>query len=109
VLPLPDLLVYVRSPLDTLVKRTLHRTDPPREVRSKGRAAAEAHIRGAVTLFDRLVETDSLRGRVLAVENGERTPQEYDALVEHIAHAILSRAPANHRAAVREQLLPEPS
>jgi thymidylate kinase len=69
--PLPDLIVYVRAPVETLIGRALRRTDPPREMRSKDRAQIETYVGRAAALFEQLVKTEPIRGRVLIVENPE--------------------------------------
>jgi thymidylate kinase len=90
--PLPDLIVYVSAPVDSLVKRSLQRTDPPREMRSKSPALIERYTTRAVAMFEQLVKAESMRSRVLIVENPEAADK--DALVEYIAEFILNYEPA---------------
>lgn len=67
--PLPDLVVYVKAPLESLVQRSLLRRDPPREMRSREPEKVRGHIGRAVQMFDRLVQEENIRSRLLVVEN----------------------------------------
>lgn len=102
-IPLPDIIVYVRAPVDTLVKRTLQRSDPPREMRSKDAAQIEAYVNRAVAMFDQLVQPDHIRNRILIVENPESTDPGCDSAVEHIIDFVL-----NHQSSRHESLTPNP-
>jgi thymidylate kinase len=95
-LPLPDLVVYVRSPVDALVERTRRRSDPPRQMRSEGGDIREGYIRSAVALFEVLVREENLRNRCLIVENPDCSQPEYNKRVDEIAAAIL-----NHQLALQ--------
>lgn len=88
-IPMPDVIVYVRAPVDSLVRRSLRRTDPPREMKSKDRAQIEAYIYRAVTLFEQLVNAQNLRSRVLIVDNPEAADQAWDTAVDYITESLL--------------------
>jgi thymidylate kinase len=90
-IPLPDLLIYVKAPVSTLIKRTLQRADPPRELRIKDMVQAERAVRSSVTLFDRLIRYENIRSRLLIVQNSNLNTQA--AAVECISDFI------NHRQA----------
>jgi len=96
-LPVPDLVVYVQSPVEALVKRTLQRPDPPRQISSKSRVSVEGCVRSAVALFEELVHSRNLRDRSLIVANPDRSSPEYDDLVEEIVGFILDRRMAAMR------------
>jgi thymidylate kinase len=85
-LPLPDLLVYVKIPIDTLVQRTLERADPPRELGAKNRVQIELAVRGTEFLFDQLVNTENIRSRILIVDNSDLYTQDVavDCIIEFI-------------------------
>lgn len=89
--PLPDLLIYIKAPIDILIQRSLKRSDPPREMGSKIRTLIEKYIHRAVAMFDQLVEVDRIRARTLVVENPEATDQGRDAVVNKIVQFILNR------------------
>lgn len=89
-LPLPDLVIYVKSPLDMLIKRTLERSDRPREMNPKNETLMENYVRNAVTLFEQLTQTEELRDCVLVVDNPDRTLQDYDKQVNEISESILN-------------------
>lgn len=87
--PLPDRIVHVRAPIESLVRRTLSRPDPPRELRSRDEATVRRHLGSAAAMFDRLVAFPPLRDRVLEVENlaGEDRRR---ALADRIADSLRS-------------------
>jgi thymidylate kinase len=86
--PLPDVVVYVRAPVESLIGRALRRADPPREMRGKDRAQIESYVRRAVALFEQLVETEELRGRVLIVDNPESDERGRDTVVDCITEFV---------------------
>jgi len=85
-LPLPDILVYVKAPVDTLVQRTLERADPPRELGARDRVQIESAVRGTEFLFDQLVKAENIRSRILIVENSDLHTQDVavDCIIEFI-------------------------
>lgn len=89
-LPLPDLVVYVSASVDTLVQRTLHRGDHPREMNTKNLAQTENFTKRAVTIFDQLVEAESIQRRLLRVDSPDFAAQGYDKVVDDISEAILN-------------------
>jgi deoxyadenosine/deoxycytidine kinase len=91
-LPLPDLVVYVRASVDTLVKRTLRRVDPPREMNTKNLSQTEGYAKSAVTIFDQLVKAGSIQRRLLRVESPDFAEQGYDKVVDDISKSILNHS-----------------
>jgi len=89
-LPLPDLVVYVRASVDTLIKRTLQRADAPREIKKKNFAQTERYAKRAVALFDQLVEAENIRCRLLIAESLDFAGQGYSKVVEEITQSILN-------------------
>ena len=67
--PLPDRVVYIKAPEETLVRRSLARRDPPRELRSRDPEMVRRDIGRAVGMFDQLVQDENIRSRLLVVEN----------------------------------------
>jgi thymidylate kinase len=67
--PLPDIIIYIKAPIDILVQRALLRADPPREIRSRNKVLVEKHINSAVEMFDQLVKAEHIWSRLLTVEN----------------------------------------
>jgi deoxyadenosine/deoxycytidine kinase len=92
--PLPDLVVYVKAPVTSLVQRSLQRGDPPREMRSKNPELVEMYVARASDVFDGLVETDAIRQRTLKVEYPASTSDARGPLVEQITKFILSHEAA---------------
>jgi thymidylate kinase len=89
-LPLPDLIIYIRAPLEDLIRRSLQREDPPREMRSKDRLLVEKFIRRAVAVFEMLVTTERIRERVLIVENPSSADGRRQEAVESIVSYLLN-------------------
>jgi thymidylate kinase len=106
-LPLPDVFVYVRTPVESLVRRTQDRPDPPRQMLDEPAASTEAHVRAAIAIFDRLAQAESLRGRTVIADNTDCPPQERRMLAEHVAESILSRMTAHREAAAAGHLAHE--
>jgi thymidylate kinase len=94
--PLPDVIVYVRAPVDTLIKRSLQRTDPPREMKSKSRALIEQYTTRAVAMFEQLIKAENMRSRILIVDNPEAADKGWDELAHHITEFILHYEPASN-------------
>jgi deoxyadenosine/deoxycytidine kinase len=89
-IPLPDVIVYIRAPVDSLINRSLQRTDPPREMRSKNRALIEQYVKRAVRMFEQLVEAEEIRSRVLIVENPESADRGCNTAVDYITEFVLN-------------------
>lgn len=94
--PLPDVVVYIKAPVESLIRRTLQRADPPRELRSRNPVLVETYLKRATALFEQLVSTENLRNRVLVVENPEASEQARNITAEQIAEFIRHRAVAAH-------------
>lgn len=88
-LPLPDLIVYIKAPIEVLVRRALQRPDPPREMGSKDPAMTEKYVRGAMAVFDQLMEAERIRSRLLIVDNPDLTNEEHDRVVDNVSASIL--------------------
>jgi hypothetical protein len=89
--PLPDVVIYVKAPIEQLVERSVRRANPPRELRTSDTAQIEEYVRRAVNVFDEIVETEEVRDRVLVVENPVSGNHERVAKAEAIAEFILNR------------------
>lgn len=88
--PLPDVIVYIKAPVDILVQRTLERVDPPREMKRKSPQVVRTYVHRAVEMFDQLVEVEALRHRLLIVENSDSYEYEYETAVNNIIEFILN-------------------
>lgn len=88
-LPLPDLVVYIKAPVDVLIRRALNRPDPPREMGSKDPAMTEKYVRNATAVFDQLMEAERIRSRLLIVDNPDLTAEERNQVADHVATSIL--------------------
>jgi len=86
--PLPDLVVYVKAPLESLVRRSLARRDPPREMRSREPGMVRRHISRAVDMFDRLVQAENIRTRLLVVENCDAPEGGLGQAAEQVSQRI---------------------
>lgn len=92
--PLPDAVVYVKAPIQTMVERSLRRTDPPRELQSRDREMVTSSICRAVAIFDQLVERENIRSRLLNVENPDCVGRDRQVVVKAIAESLLERNPS---------------
>ena len=90
-LPLPDLIVYIRASVDTIIERTVRRVDPPREVDLKNPARMETYIKRTVALFDQLTQAENIRPRLLVVESLNNSEPEFDQVIDNVYQAILDR------------------
>lgn len=95
--PLPELVVYIKAPVDVLVQRSLQRTDAPREMRSKDQAEIEGHLWRAARVFDQLAGEKEIRDRVLVVANASSVDGELGVVADGIAAVILNAAAAGSR------------
>lgn len=89
-LPLPDLIVYVRAPVATIVNRTLRRPDPPREVAALIPSDLVRYAESTVVLFDQLVALLRDTLPILVVDNPDRDEQHQQTIVETIENFILN-------------------
>ena len=94
--PLPDLIVYIKAPVDVLVRRALQRPDPPREMGKKDPVLTERYVKDATAIFDQLMESERIRSRLLLVDNPDLNAEEHDRLADDVTASILSHEkPAN--------------
>lgn len=92
-LPLPDMIVHIRAPVDAVVGRTLLRPDPPRETLCRALSDLVRYAEAAAALFEQLVV--ALRGAlpILTVDNPDMDAQHQQAVVETIAGFIINHSP----------------
>jgi thymidylate kinase len=89
--PLPDILVYIRAPMDSLIKRSLRRSDPPREMRAKDPVQIENYMKRAVAMFEQLIHTETMQKRVLIVDNPEFASTARESVSAQVCQFILSQ------------------
>ena len=89
--PMPDYVVYVRAPVESLVERARSRPDPRRQHLGQSTAAIEADVRRTVQLFDLLVEAAPLAGRVSMVESRDLDREGRIRLANDIAKELRSQ------------------
>jgi len=91
-LPLPDLVIYVRASVDTLIERTVRRADPPREVDVKNPALMEEYVKRAIAMFDQLTQAENIRCRLLVVESLDIAEPGFNQVIDSIYQSILDRS-----------------
>lgn len=91
--PIPDVVVYLRCPVTTLVERSLSRPDPRRQLAGMTRSEVEVPLRRALAVFDRLVTTPRLQPRTVVVENGRTDGAELASLLRTLAGKSPSGTP----------------
>ncbi len=92
VVPLPDVVVYVTAPLAVQIRRSLERSDPPREIRSRDPRLVELYVARASALFEALVEIPNVGARVVRVDNPGDQPGSDGPNVDHVVTSILQKA-----------------
>ena len=92
--PLPDVIVYIKAPVDILLKRALQRPDPPREMKSQSPAMLELYINRAVTMFEQLTQAEKIHSRLLEVENNDLDGR-LETAVNRITEFVLDYKPAS--------------
>lgn len=90
--PLPDMVICVKAPVDHIVRRTVERSDPPRQMRVKDLGVIERYACQASELFEQIVESAQIRNRVLVVENSAGGCDEQAVLADRICRFILEGA-----------------
>lgn len=89
-LPLPDLIIYIKASLEVLVERSLNRPRPPREMAARNSTDNVEFIKHANSIFDQIIETSFIQARTLIVENSSPDPDEIEMTVDQISNFILS-------------------
>jgi len=92
--PLPDLVICIRAPVDRLVQRSFKRNDVRREMRSKDQKIVEEYVSRAAKIFDQLSHSREIRDRVLIVANSAFKGNERVAVADRIARFILNYQPS---------------
>lgn len=102
-LPPSDLVVYLRSPLPVLVARAFSRPDRRRQIAGLTEAQAEAPLRRALDVFDRLTEMTPLAERTVVLDNDSDDPRALLGLARQLARTVRSSpaGPAVHDADAR--------
>lgn len=90
--PLPDLIIYVRAPLGILIERSLQRTDPPREMRARDRVLNEQYLRRSIRVFDQLVNGEKIRDQVFVVDNPGTDQAGLNEMADSVSQFIYDRA-----------------
>ena len=91
-LPLPDLIIYIRASVDTLIEHTVRRPDPPREVDRKNPAQMEGYLENAVAMFDQLTQAEIIRDRLLVVESLDLSGPGFNQVVDSVCQSILGQS-----------------
>lgn len=91
-LPLPDLIIYIKATTEVLLERSLNRSRPPREMKARNRSENEEYIKRAESLFDLMVKSSNIQSRMLIVDNSSPDLDAIDQSVEKISDFILSSA-----------------
>jgi thymidylate kinase len=86
--PLPDVIVYVKAPTDVLLRRAMTRSDPRRELAQNDEEQLERWIVRAVELFDVLAEVEPIRDRLVTVEIVDDTPEGLDAAIREVEGSL---------------------
>lgn len=88
-LPLPDLIIYIKATTEVLLERSLNRSRPPREMKARNQSENEEYIKRAESLFDQMVDSSNIQSRMLIVDNSSPDLNAIDQTVEKISDFIL--------------------
>lgn len=86
--PRPGLIVYVKAPLASLVRRAASRPVQRRQHAGMAPDQIEQTIRRTANVFDLVAAAPPLRERVLVVENADSDPGNRQELVDEIARRL---------------------
>jgi thymidylate kinase len=84
--PMPDLVVHVVAPLETVLRRTFARSDPPLRRRSK--EEMERFIRHAYMMFDLLMSDERLSRKTLRVQCDDDDLGAYRTFAKRVVDRI---------------------
>lgn len=87
--PLPDRIVYVKAPLESLIERAMIRADRRRELASVDRTEVALWIGRAVEVFDYLATISPIRDRILTIDNVDGSMADREHLVERIGEFVM--------------------
>jgi thymidylate kinase len=88
--PMPDLVVCVETPQETLLVRIRERADPPR--RTLSRLDSELLIETAANVFAQLKRIPRLSRRLLVVDGDDGTAADLEQKAEGVVEAVLRKA-----------------
>jgi thymidylate kinase len=86
--PRPDLIVYVKAPVASLVRRAASRPVQRRQHTGMAPDQIEQTIRRTANVFDLVAAAPPLRERVIVVENDDSDPGRRQGLVDEIARRL---------------------
>jgi len=87
--PLPDVIVYVKAPIDVLLRRAMTRSDRRRELAKNDQVEVERWIVRAVELFDALAEIEPIRDRLVTVEIADDEPESLDVAIREVEGSLV--------------------
>jgi thymidylate kinase len=80
-IPVPDILVYVRCPKEILLKRTLCRSDQSRRIRD---GKVKKFLDHAYNVFEVLISSDRIAEKTITVDCSERSYDSAETLAKRI-------------------------
>lgn len=86
--PLPDVIVSVKAPIDVLLKRAMTRSDRRRELAQNDEDEVRRWIVRAVELFDAVAEIEPIRDRLVTVEIADDEPENLDAAILEVERSL---------------------
>jgi thymidylate kinase len=88
IVPLPDLIVYVQSPLDVILERTVSRRDQPRRIEHSN---VVKYIEKAHRVFEEFTAIDRIKKKIVTVNYYENGVALADRLAEYVSEYIIQR------------------
>jgi deoxyadenosine/deoxycytidine kinase len=96
--PRPDVVVYVRAPVASVVERAMARPDPPREMRSQDRAEVERCARRAAAVYESLARALRIKHPVITVDYPDAGTAWRRAAADRVVARLLALGAADTRA-----------
>jgi thymidylate kinase len=86
--PLPDLIVHVKAPIDVLLRRAVARPDRRRELAHEDEEEVKRWIVRAAEVFDALAEVEPIRDRLVTIEVADDEPEGLDAAILEVEGSL---------------------
>lgn len=90
---LPDIVLYVKVPIEIAFERTMARPDPP--VRSFTEDSLRIYFKHVFETFEYLISIPKIQERLWVVSNDSSDPEQLELIAQSLSERILSRLALN--------------
>jgi thymidylate kinase len=88
-MPLPDLIVWVDAPYESIVNRTRRRVDSPRELRALGEASLRKRLANSQANFRHMMARPAVSKRVVKAWNPDQPHYEMSRAVDRLVDDLI--------------------